>query len=550
MSHQPATEPHDAHCAAWRRHGRQQQIDRRHIYAAAVDYHRAAVRGEYNDGTAPDEYLRINTHIDVDGALRVRSLLSFRHQLRRSRTAYHELCALRRGAIGDPKRRRGCSKYASPRMHERRVMQITAQRDYLATSVLRNERGDTLQLAQCANTAERRAAKFGVRCRGQQLYAAERGWGALFITATLPPEYHPNPSHGKQQWDGKLTPIDGARALQRRWRKFQKWASKNALRIFGAKVVEAHKDACPHLHALLYIPPQRRAEVEAALHRALGAAPACEVRDVVKRSDDDAEPATYIMHYICKQVAADNPDAVTAHESWRSAWGLRTVQMFDRREAGGLWDELRRVRPDSALYRGLPGAAREIVDLARANDWGNYLVALDALNGRANSRVRVWRKTEASERAMSGKTTHVQGVVFDGLEYDTHAHTWDKLDADEARDWLAAAAGDAEQQRLPNEAANAALAVSCEAAGGAGATPATAEATLRHTYPREPLCAAAAARKNAPADAAQPPARPVMVKRISDSPPTTAAPPPRRPQHRPPSLPACRAATRYDPLPA
>lgn len=86
-------------------------------------------------------------------------------------------------------------------------------------------------------------------------YSKMLGLYPVFLTMTLPPEYHPNSKTFK-----KYTVRESIRELSYRWKKFidrkifkhiKKTINHNMIYL---RVIEPHKDGCPHCHALIFIP--------------------------------------------------------------------------------------------------------------------------------------------------------------------------------------------------------------------------------------------------------------------------------------------------------
>ena len=78
----------------------------------------------------------------------------------------------------------------------------------------------------------------------------------LFLTLSLPPEYHRNPSEGRRGgWQDGLTPIVGIEELQRRWRLIRARLRKEGIAQLGVWTQEPHEDGTPHRHLLVWTPP-------------------------------------------------------------------------------------------------------------------------------------------------------------------------------------------------------------------------------------------------------------------------------------------------------
>lgn len=104
-----------------------------------------------------------------------------------------------------------------------------------------------------------------VQMRGLEDLADIVGLRALMLTLTLPAEWHPNPSQGHCTWTMDHTPDLADKELQRLWANFRSALKRAGIIILGLRVVEAHTDGCPHLHALLFVMPDQIATVDTAL---------------------------------------------------------------------------------------------------------------------------------------------------------------------------------------------------------------------------------------------------------------------------------------------
>jgi len=85
--------------------------------------------------------------------------------------------------------------------------------------------------------------------------AEDRGWTFSFITITLPACKHPNPTQGKNTFDGEL-PSKAHKRIHRFWQRIRAYLARYDLVAFedymGAMSAEAHKDSTLHLHVILY----------------------------------------------------------------------------------------------------------------------------------------------------------------------------------------------------------------------------------------------------------------------------------------------------------
>jgi len=297
-----------------------------------------------------------------------------------------------------------------------RRAQLTRQRKFveLAEVTTKTSDGGTLRIpfADVCNTAEKRFAKAYVRLKGLEQRCVERRLAGFFVTLTLPPHFHPNPSVGKSSWDG-TSPLEGHAELQRRWRTFQKRFGK----VWGVRVEEQHKDGCVHWHALMFVSPEREDEFVAKIQKYFGAPPATDI----KRHDPRvAACATYFAKYMMKTTATtqlSGEDARTCEraDAHRATWGGRSMQFFDVSGSGTVWDELRRIKDPEVRFADLPREVHALHDAACNNDYARFLAVFAPM--RAEKRIR----PNYGERRGSN---YLRGLVIDEVLIDTHTAEW------------------------------------------------------------------------------------------------------------------------------
>ena len=96
-----------------------------------------------------------------------------------------------------------------------------------------------------------------VQIRGIEDIATMIGLVPVMITLTLPAEWHPNPSKGECGWTEDHTPAAADREIQRLWANYRTDLNQAGIFLMGMRVFEAHKDGCPHLHALFFVSPEQ-----------------------------------------------------------------------------------------------------------------------------------------------------------------------------------------------------------------------------------------------------------------------------------------------------
>lgn len=248
------------------------------------------------------------------------------------------------------------------------------------------------KLAEVAVSNKAKRARLVTVLVGIEQLAVEAGLDAAMVTLTLPPVWHPNPAHGASTWGGAdYTPDRGAAALVSAWAGFLRDLDNLEVKIAGLRVVEPHRDGCPHLHVLVY----HRPEDEKAILTRLAAAydiPAVKVRtlmtspggklrtrrgvtyDAITTHYDAhlerelpgdggahriefsrinrtvATAASYVHKYVAKAIDFDDlgevpaPDAAMSAAAHASGWGYRRYAFFGIRSSLSLWDALRRAK--------------------------------------------------------------------------------------------------------------------------------------------------------------------------------------------------------------
>ncbi|MFA0171091.1 replication endonuclease [Vibrio splendidus] len=178
--------------------------------------------------------------------------------------------------------------------------------------------------------------------------AKDQDFSWLFITLTCPPEFHPNPAKGKLCWQN----YDARSAndyLNSRWRNLGKsfnTAKGKGLKFdlgtgFGKRVVEPHKDGCPHWHIMLFCKrdlTERYKELFRYFFERRGVH-GCNIKekgiDIYGNTlEIECSAASYLTKYISKSLSVDidggnvkQTDNV-AIEAWRHATKIRSHSQF------------------------------------------------------------------------------------------------------------------------------------------------------------------------------------------------------------------------------
>ena len=229
---------------------------------------------------------------------------------------------------------------------------------------------------EAASSAKKRSAKLYAHAVGLEKYCTKVGLQGYFVTLTLPGRYHPNPKTGHNTWTG-FTHIEGHDELQRRWRQLQRETSRIFGKMLGVRVEEPHTDGCPHWHLLIYIDVKHEEAFRKLIAHFFGDSHAAEV---VAIDPQKGKGASYVMKYILPVLNAEADTTAARYQAHRSAWGKRAIQFFDRPGSSTLWDEIRRIKPDSNEFMGLSKYAAQLHAAACANDYCEFLCLLDSNN--------------------------------------------------------------------------------------------------------------------------------------------------------------------------
>lgn len=153
------------------------------------------------------------------------------------------------------------------REHKQRIKRA---QDYIKNNYIVNEQGEQFCLSEVVrSTSHRVAENLNIVKTFERIAQPDpkkkKVFEWAFITMTLPPEYHPNPSVGRDSYNG-VSPYESAREMKRRWNlvraRLRKLGIEPGSDYYGALVSEAHKDGCQHLHALFFYKASQLADIQ------------------------------------------------------------------------------------------------------------------------------------------------------------------------------------------------------------------------------------------------------------------------------------------------
>ena len=324
---------------------------------------------------------------------------------------------------------RGAERYVSDAQLSARLSQLRRQAEWMKATVLVPRYivpGDAteglLTLDQVASSPRTRFAKLYTFVKAMDAISVDEKLSAGMLTLTLEPEWHPNPSHGHNSWNGS-SPRAAHQSMATRWQAILRDLDRLGVGLSGLRVVEPHQDACPHWHLwLLYRPDAEQPILETVMryfpnrlkvraprvkgaagdiiYDSLGALKAGISRapshtkegaqvELARIDRSISSGASYAMKYLLKTVDGgdtlnaeaglfpDDADGTTLSpeqikrrqehlatakrvDAYRSLWGINAGQLFGVAKCLTAWDELRRLEsaPSHPLMRRLWALAR------------------------------------------------------------------------------------------------------------------------------------------------------------------------------------------------
>ncbi|MDE1352152.1 replication endonuclease, partial [Vibrio aestuarianus] len=179
-------------------------------------------------------------------------------KLKYLRTQYIEYSQIALNRVG---KKKGQMKYISARSLTRwKHQQREAQHWVEAMAAYNPETGLAFALDEVikrtVSNQENRRVELVVRSRGDEERAIDLGYEGVFITWTLPSQYHRNSS----KWNG-CTVKEAHQNLMQQWRLARAWFKKLEIDWFGLRVAEPHQDGTPHAHMFLYVHPDQKQDL-------------------------------------------------------------------------------------------------------------------------------------------------------------------------------------------------------------------------------------------------------------------------------------------------
>lgn len=151
---------------------------------------------------------------------------------------------------------KGGKKYCSHTLFNHFKTDKTKEQEFIRSQKLVSADGNILELAKCTKTVKQNIAeKLNINETLQRI-ADDKKFTFLFLTFTLPGEYHPNPSMGENNYNG-VSPKDSAILLNSKINHLNTSLKNNGLKpardFFGTISSEAHQDGVLHKHGIYFI---------------------------------------------------------------------------------------------------------------------------------------------------------------------------------------------------------------------------------------------------------------------------------------------------------
>lgn len=303
---------------------------------------------------------------------------------------------------------------------------------FLETHKAISESGVEITLEQAHEASisnpKNRVAELMVRMRGQENYARDGGYAALFLTMTCPSAYHAfmgNSGKANKNFKG-FTPKNGMDYLNSTWQRIRDEIKKNSIYTFGMRVCEPHHDGTPHFHLLIYLKKEHvqkykeifkkhcfkvdSDEKGADKHR-------CDIKDL---DLENGSPTGYLAKYISKNIDGEGVgedleaslDASVTSErvcAWASLWGIRQFSEINTIPIT-VYRECRRLK--SVLTGKKAAKAEQVRSAADKGDYAAYMKAMGGPNTkRADLILRAFHIAKEKKNKFNEVITRLLGLA-------------------------------------------------------------------------------------------------------------------------------------------
>lgn len=283
---------------------------------------------------------------------------------------------------------------------------------------------------------KKRVAEILTKTKGLEKYAQERGLTWIFLTLTAPASMHPNPSKGRDSWDG-TTPDKAHQWIKGKYKNAVERLRKKGIIPSGVRVVEPHQDACPHWHILYFVRPSEIPEIEATFRQQPEWSIDAGMKEEHEEHDEfgmrlvenngKASAASYLFKYVLKTVSTiEKLEGEHASvDAWRSTWAIRAFA-FPGMPPAGLWQKLHslKIEPDD-------DSLREIWKVVQDGNYCEFIQLAGGLNCKLKD--RPFRAFEEKTETLSHE--NVKRICFENrLENTTTFFDSDKYKQEKIQD--------------------------------------------------------------------------------------------------------------------
>lgn len=226
---------------------------------------------------------------------------------------------------------RYCSDFSLARYMERQAKaRQFAERMEVVLGVIVNDDGERQDIVKSLlkireESEQHRLIRLYVNSKGVAALGNRLGLKAVFLTLTLPPEYHSHPKSGfnGRKWICMYGPKMAVATMQTLWARLRE-RIRRQLYPLGIRVTEVHKDGCPHMHIMLWVSPEKVGDVKRHLDKVFpwqagqkGRLRVIDKNKYEKRNPGKcgADAASYLLKYLTKsmQISNDTAEAAGVH---------------------------------------------------------------------------------------------------------------------------------------------------------------------------------------------------------------------------------------------
>jgi len=251
-------------------------------------------------------------------------------------------------------------KHVTRKTHNKQIQRVTRNDRKMEKIYILSEGKIPISLYELSRTSIiNRFSRYLNNVSGMTDYGDNLKHDSMMITITCPSRMHPN----SDRYDG-TTVREAQKYLTDLWAKARRTIQRKGINLYGIRVVEPHKDSCPHWHILVFH-EYKKLEYAGRVITRFGLRTdgrekgAKEKRVVCEFIDRNlALPSSYLFKYLLKgmdlprdatleEAKLKIADSVTSSTAWAQTHGIRRIQTI-----GGVsitvWDKLRQL-PDEPL---------------------------------------------------------------------------------------------------------------------------------------------------------------------------------------------------------